>query len=52
MNEALYHAGKSHGASDRFHSVTGQAGSPDWDPASGLGTPDVANLVSWIAAHF
>ena len=47
INEALYHAAKSHGASRRFH-VIGER----WDTATGLGSPDVANLVEWIAAHF
>lgn len=48
VNEALYHAGKSDGASDRYHDV----GDKGWDSATGLGSPDVAILVEWIAAHF
>lgn len=47
INELLYHAGKSAGASDRFHDV----GKGGWDTSSGLGSPDVANLVAWIAGH-
>ena len=47
INKALYHAAKSHGAEDRFHKVSGQG----WDNSTGLGTPDVSNLVEWIAAH-
>ena len=47
INEALYHAAKSNGEADRFHDLTG--GKRAWDTATGLGTPDVANLVAWIA---
>jgi subtilase family serine protease len=59
MNEHLYHAAKSHGASERFHDITegsnststvpGTSAGPGWDAVTGLGTPDVANLVAWIA---
>ena len=49
MNELLYHAAKSNGESDRFHDIS--SGKRAWDSVTGLGTPDVANLVSWIAAH-
>ena len=47
MNEALYHAAKSNGEADRFHDLSG--GKHAWDTVTGLGTPDVANLVAWIA---
>ena len=49
LNELLYHAAKSNGESDRFHDIS--SGKRSWDAVTGLGTPDVANLVSWIAAH-
>jgi subtilase family serine protease len=49
LNELLYHAAKSNGESDRFHDIS--SGKRAWDAVTGLGTPDVANLVSWIAAH-
>lgn len=48
INEALYHAGKSDGAADRFHNIGGEG----WDVSSGLGTPDVSNLIAWIALRF
>lgn len=48
INEALYHAAKSHGAADRFHDV----GPDGWDATTGLGTPNVSNLVAWIALNF
>jgi subtilase family serine protease len=47
LNEVLYHAAKSSGESDRFHDIS--TGKHAWDPVTGLGTPDVANLVAWIA---
>jgi subtilase family serine protease len=47
LNELLYHAAKSNGESDRFHDIS--IGKRAWDPVTGLGTPDVANLVAWIA---
>ncbi len=60
FNISLYHAGKSHDAATRFHDITsgnnnstafqGASAAPGWDPVTGLGTPDVANLVAWIAA--
>lgn len=49
LNERLYHAAKSNGESDRFHDISN--GKRAWDATTGLGTPDVATLVSWIAAH-
>ena len=49
LNELLYHAAKSNGEADRFHDIS--SGNRAWDAVTGLGTPDVANLVSWIAAH-
>ncbi|HET9781018.1 MAG TPA: S53 family peptidase [Candidatus Dormibacteraeota bacterium] len=59
LNVNLYHAAKSNGASDRFHDITngtnsstafaGANAAPGWDAVTGLGTPDVANLVAWIA---
>ena len=49
LNELLYHAAKSDGESDRFHDISG--GKRAWDAVTGLGTPDVGNLVTWIAAH-
>ena len=48
INEALYHAGKSNDAANRFHSMGGDG----WDKSSGLGTPDVSNLIAWIAQRF
>ena len=48
INEALYHAAKSNGASERFHHI----GATTWDTSTGLGTPDVSNLIAWIAKHF
>jgi subtilase family serine protease len=60
FNTSLYHAGKSNDAAARFHDITsgnndsaafpGANAAPGWDPVTGLGTPDVANLVAWIAA--
>jgi subtilase family serine protease len=60
FNISLYHAGKSNDAATRFHDITsgnnsstafqGASAGPGWDPVTGLGTPDVANLVAWIAA--
>ena len=60
LNTSLYHAGKSNDAASRFHDITtgnnsspafqGASAGPGWDPVTGLGTPDVANLVVWIAA--
>jgi subtilase family serine protease len=49
LNELLYHAAKSNGESDRFHDIS--SGKRAWDAVTGLGTPDVANLVAWIAEH-
>jgi subtilase family serine protease len=49
LNELLYHAAKSDGESDRFHDIS--SGKHAWDAVTGLGTPDVAILMSWIAAH-
>jgi subtilase family serine protease len=59
LNTSLYHAGKSSDADNRFHDITSGSNSsptlqganagPGWDPITGLGTPDVANLVAWIA---
>jgi subtilase family serine protease len=59
LNLNLYHAAKSNDASDRFHDITegsnsssafpGASAGPGWDAVTGLGTPDVANLVAWIA---
>jgi subtilase family serine protease len=49
LNELLYHAAKSHGEADRFHDISDNKRA--WDTVTGLGTPDVSNLVSWIAAH-
>ena len=48
INEALYHAAKGNDVADRFHSVGGEG----WDANSGLGTPDVSNLIAWIALRF
>ena len=60
LNISLYHAGKSKDAATRFHDITsgtnsspafqGASAGPGWDPVTGLGTPDVANLIAWIAA--
>lgn len=59
LNVNLYHAAKSNGASTRFHDITagnnsspafaGASAGPGWDAITGVGTPDVANLVAWIA---
>ena len=59
LNIRLYHLAKSDGYSTGLHDITtgnntfdGVAGSsagPGWDPVTGLGTPDVANLVPLLA---
>lgn len=48
INTALYHAAKSDGASNLFHNIGGDG----WNTSNGLGTPDVANLIAWIAERF
>jgi subtilase family serine protease len=55
INTRLYHIGKSDAYGSAFHDVasgnnsvagiTGFAAGPGWDAATGLGTPDVANLI-------
>jgi subtilase family serine protease len=49
LNELLYHAAKSNGEADRFHDIS--SGKRAWDAVTGLGTPDVAKLVAWIAVQ-
>jgi subtilase family serine protease len=55
INTSLYHIGKSDAYGSAFHDVTagdnsfggvkGVTAAPGWDAATGLGTPDVANLI-------
>ncbi len=55
INKTIYHLGKSDGYSSAFHDITsgnnsfagidGFAAQPGWDPFTGLGSPDVANLI-------
>jgi subtilase family serine protease len=55
INKSLYHIGKSDAYGSAFHDVTtgnnsiagitGFAAAPGWDATTGLGTPDVANLI-------
>jgi subtilase family serine protease len=55
INKSLYHIGKSDAYASAFHditsgnnsigAVTGFAAVAGWDAATGLGTPDVANLI-------
>ncbi|HEX9098120.1 MAG TPA: S53 family peptidase [Candidatus Dormibacteraeota bacterium] len=55
INKTLYHIGKSDAYGSAFHDitsgdnsfggVTGFAAAAGWDAATGLGTPDVANLI-------
>jgi subtilase family serine protease len=55
INKTLYHIGKSDAYGAAFHDitaggnsfggVTGVVAVPGWDAATGLGTPDVANLI-------
>jgi len=59
INKALHHIGQApphYAASffdvtsgnNSFGGVTGYSAGPGWDPATGLGSPDTANLVSWL----
>ncbi len=55
INTPLYHIGKSDAYGSAFHDITagnnsfggvsGFPAGPGWDAATGLGTPDVANLI-------
>lgn len=47
-NSVLYRAARHNKQSHAFHVL---ASEHRWDDVTGLGTPDVANLVHWIAAH-
>jgi subtilase family serine protease len=61
LNHTLYQLAHSHDAATLFHDITsgnnsstafaGFDAAAGWDPVTGLGTPDVANLVSAIAAR-
>jgi subtilase family serine protease len=59
INKALYHIGQApphYAASfhdvtsgnNSFGGVTGFSAGPGWDPATGLGSPDTAQLVNWL----
>ena len=60
INKALYHIAKSDAYSSAFHDVTagktswggfpGFDAGPGWDAATGLGTPNVSNLLPLLAA--
>ncbi len=60
INKTLYHLAKSDAYSGAFHDVTigdnswggftGFSAGPGWDPATGLGTPNVSNLIPLLAA--
>lgn len=55
LNKLLYHVGKS----DAFHDITsgnnsfggiiGYTAGPGWDPVTGLGSPNVANLIRLLS---
>jgi subtilase family serine protease len=55
INTGLYHIGKSDAYGSAFHdittgsngigAITGFTAAPGWDATTGLGTPDVANLI-------
>ena len=59
LNIRLYHVAKSDGYAAAFHDITtgnsmfagvpGFSAGPGWDAVTGLGTPDVANLVPLIS---
>ncbi|HKW06981.1 MAG TPA: S53 family peptidase [Candidatus Dormibacteraeota bacterium] len=49
INGLLYRAAKGEGEQKRFHDLT--SSKHGWDAVTGLGSPDVANLVAWIAGH-
>jgi subtilase family serine protease len=61
LNHALYQLFMSADAAEMFHDIgsgsngfaglAGFSATAGWDPVTGLGTPDVANLVSAIAAR-
>lgn len=59
INKALYHIGQAtphYAASffdvtsgnNSFGGVTGYSAGPGWDPTTGLGSPDTAQLVDWL----
>lgn len=59
INKALYHIGQApphYAASffdvtsgnNSFGGVTGYSAGPGWDPATGLGSPNTAQLVEWL----
>jgi len=60
INKSLYHIGKSDAYSAAFHDITagnntfaginGFAAGPGWDAVTGLGTPNVANLIPLLVA--
>jgi subtilase family serine protease len=59
LNRIIYRAIKGESAEGRFHDITsggnglgpfrGFEASTGWDPVTGLGTPDVGNLLAWVA---
>jgi subtilase family serine protease len=61
LNHVLYQLGHSKDAANVFHDITSGSNSSiafagfdatvGWDAATGLGTPDVAHLVTAIAAR-
>jgi subtilase family serine protease len=61
INKFLYHVAKSDAYSTAFHDVTagnnsfggisGYSAGPGWDPVTGLGSPNVANLIRLLRLH-
>jgi subtilase family serine protease len=61
MNKRLYQIARSDAYARAFHDivignnsfggVTGFAAGPGWDPVTGLGTPNVANLITQLRRH-
>jgi subtilase family serine protease len=61
VNKILYHIGKSADYGSAFHdmtvgnnsitTITGYAAATGWDPITGLGTPNAANLIPLLAGR-
>jgi subtilase family serine protease len=61
INKRLYQIGKSDQYSSAFHDITagnntfggatGFSAAPGWDPVTGLGTPNVVNLIPLLINH-
>jgi subtilase family serine protease len=61
LNIPIYHAAKGHAAIGALHNITagnnsfggfpGYSAGEGWDPVTGVGTPDVAKLVAWLAEN-